>query len=343
MNQSDFRSDQFNLKNVFATMLRGVLGLGAISFMIVTLIGLYGAVDAGYDAVNHFRILFILPAILLALLALIARARAAAIVTLTALLVHAFAIVPEVYARWAERQAEPASHRLKIVTFNMRFHFADPARLRQFVKEEKPDIVVMQEAWGRSATAIDGLRDLLPFRRDCIDTRLCNLAVLSRHRIETAEILPATSPGAEPARPRMASARIDISTITGRRGEMVTVTTTHLSWPLPHERQLSQFEQIAGMVSGPDNRSVILAGDFNSTPWSHVMRRFEDTVPLQRVTRAVHSWPAQRRLAGFILPIPLLPIDHVFVGSKFRAVSVRRGPYLGSDHYPVIAEFAVLE
>ena len=44
-------------------MLRGALGLAALSFMIVTLIGLYGAVDAGYDVVNHFRIWIVLPAL----------------------------------------------------------------------------------------------------------------------------------------------------------------------------------------------------------------------------------------------------------------------------------------
>ena len=72
MNDADLRSDQFNLKNVFATMLRGALGLAALSFMIVTLIGLYGAVDAGYDVVNHFRIWIVLPALPLLLSFLLA-------------------------------------------------------------------------------------------------------------------------------------------------------------------------------------------------------------------------------------------------------------------------------
>ena len=94
MNDADLRSDQFNLKNVFATMLRGALGLAALSFMIVTLIGLYGAVDAGYDVVNHFRIWIVLPALPLALLALVVKARAAATLIIAALPVHAFAIDP---------------------------------------------------------------------------------------------------------------------------------------------------------------------------------------------------------------------------------------------------------
>jgi endonuclease/exonuclease/phosphatase (EEP) superfamily protein YafD len=342
MNDADLRSDQFNLKNVFATMLRGALGLGALSFMIVTLIGLYGAVDAEYDTVNHFRIWITLPALLLALLALVVKARAAAAMTLAALLVHAFAIVPEVYARWTLPHAGGAADRLKVVTLNMRFNFADAAGIRRFVQTEQPDILVMQEAWGKSAMAIDGLKDLLPFRADCVNRHLCNLALLSRLPIRATEIGPASGAGPAAAIPRMLSAEIDLGAI-GRPDETAMIITTHLSWPLPPRLQASQFRQLARKIAGFDPESVIVAGDFNSTPWSHAMRRYDSATPLRRVTRAVHTWPARRRIAGYVLPFPLLPIDHVFAGSKFSADSVRRGPFLGSDHYPVIVEFAVAD
>lgn len=323
-------------------MLRGALGLGAISFMIVTLIGLYGAVDAEYDVVNHFRILFTLPALLLVLLAFVAKARTAAAITLAALLVHAFAIVPEVYAGWSLRAEKSASDRLKVVTLNMRFHYADAVRLRRFVQIEQPDILVMQEAWGKSAVAIEGLKDLLPFRADCINRRLCNLALLSRLPIGSADIVPASGAGPAAAVPRMLSAEVDLGGI-GRPNETATIITTHLSWPRPTRLQASQFRQLARKIAGSDPESVIVAGDFNSTPWSHAMRGYDSATPLRRVTRAVHTWPARQRIAGHVLPFPLLPIDHVFAGSKFRAESVRRGPFLGSDHYPVIVEFSIAD
>ena len=342
MNDADLRSDQFNLKNVFATMLRGALGLAALSFMIVTLIGLYGAVDAGFDVVNHFRIWIVLPALPLVLLALVVKARAAAAMTLAALLVHAFAIVPEVYARWATQSGESGADRIKIVTLNMRFNFADAERLKQFVETEQPDILVMQEAWGKSATAIDDLKELLPFRADCVDQYLCNLALLSRLPIAASKIEPASGAGPAAASPRMLSAEVKLDAV-GRPDESATIITTHLSWPLPPELQASQFRQLAQRIAGFDPQSVIVAGDFNSTPWSHAMQHYDTATPLRRVTHAVHTWPARKRIAGYELPFPLLPIDHVFAGSRFRAESVRRGPYLGSDHFPVIVEFSIAD
>ena len=37
-------------------------------------------------------------------------------------------------------------------------------------------------------------------------------------------------------------------------------------------------------------------------------------------------------------PFPFLPIDHVYVGSAWRTVSVVAGPPIGSDHRPVVVE-----
>ncbi|HSM42720.1 MAG TPA: endonuclease/exonuclease/phosphatase family protein [Afifellaceae bacterium] len=322
-------------------MLRGALGLGAISFMIVTLIGLYGAVDAGYDVVNHFRILFTLPALLLAVLAFVAKARAAAAITLAALLVHAFAIVPEVYAGWSSPAVESRPNRFKLVTFNVAFRLTDAQKLRRFIEAERPDVLVMQEVLGKGVATVDALKDLMPYRSHCMNEQVCDLALLSRHPIVAGDIKRATLVGPNPNRTRLVRADLDIGDLTGKPGRTVTVLTTHLAWPLPQERQQTQFRQLAKLVSALDTVNTILAGDFNYTPWSFALKHFDAAIPLTRVTRSFHSWPTRQTIAGISMPFPLLPIDHVFAGSRFRAESVRRGPYLGSDHYPVIVEFSI--
>ena len=49
-------------------------------------------------------------------------------------------------------------------------------------------------------------------------------------------------------------------------------------------------------------------------------------------------------LAGIFLiglvAFPLLPIDHLYAGPGWATVSVRRGPPLGSDHYPLVVTLA---
>jgi endonuclease/exonuclease/phosphatase (EEP) superfamily protein YafD len=79
---------------------------------------------------------------------------------------------------------------------------------------------------------------------------------------------------------------------------------------------------------------MILTGDFNATPWSAELRRLDRTLGLSRRDRGLATWPAQ--LSGRTWRLPFMPIDHVYAGPDWATVSVERGPWVGSDHYPVI-------
>jgi len=89
-----------------------------------------------------------------------------------------------------------------------------------------------------------------------------------------------------------------------------------------HVNGLSRF---VGQIKGP----VIVAGDFNLTPWSYLFKKFKRQSNLNPVTGKHPTWPANRvNLAQF-------PIDHIFVSSGIKARSVSAGPRVGSDHLPV--------
>ena len=91
---------------------------------------------------------------------------------------------------------------------------------------------------------------------------------------------------------------------------------------------------VAGVVKNLDSSSLLLGGDFNSTPWSFARRRDDRAFGLQRLTRGMFSWPAW---AG---ALTAFPIDHVYAGADWRLLDVRRGPNLGSDHYPLVVRVA---
>ena len=99
---------------------------------------------------------------------------------------------------------------------------------------------------------------------------------------------------------------------------------------------------IAELLNRFPKERLILSGDFNSTPWSFSRRHEDAMIGLERRTRGLFSWPADRGPAGMGLPFALLPIDHVYAGPGWRTVRVERGPLLGSDHYPVIVTLAPL-
>jgi endonuclease/exonuclease/phosphatase (EEP) superfamily protein YafD len=117
-----------------------------------------------------------------------------------------------------------------------------------------------------------------------------------------------------------------------------TIFGVHRPWPTRFVRDREETAALEAMVATrPRDRSIVM-GDFNSTPWSFARRREDKALGLIRRTRALFSWPAER-VSHNRLPalFPVLPIDHVYAGPGWRTVSVKRGPKLGSDHYPVLA------
>ena len=80
---------------------------------------------------------------------------------------------------------------------------------------------------------------------------------------------------------------------------------------------------------------VILGGDFNAAPWSHSVSKLAKVTKTSLLPglRFAHSI---RVIRG--LPKVALPIDHILLPEGAKG-SAKVGPFIGSDHYPVIATF----
>jgi endonuclease/exonuclease/phosphatase (EEP) superfamily protein YafD len=112
----------------------------------------------------------------------------------------------------------------------------------------------------------------------------------------------------------------------------VTVLGIHAPWPTQAALAREHADFLPILRSYPA-ATTILAGDFNSTPWSFARRRDDRDFGLVRRTRALFTWPLAGRHRP---PFPVLPIDHVYAGPAWATVGVARGPRVGSDHYPVL-------
>jgi endonuclease/exonuclease/phosphatase (EEP) superfamily protein YafD len=86
---------------------------------------------------------------------------------------------------------------------------------------------------------------------------------------------------------------------------------------------------------------VIVAGDFNQTPWTPWHGLFLERSGLIDATGT--SWPAATRRPRGGLPWSLLatPIDRVLLRPGIGVTSFTVGPQLGSDHNPVIADLVL--
>ncbi|MGH6992688.1 MAG: endonuclease/exonuclease/phosphatase family protein, partial [Caulobacteraceae bacterium] len=170
---------------------------------------------------------------------------------------------------------------------------------------------------------------LYPFQTSCRPRPTCTTLILSKSPPEASGVFPTPD-----GNPLHSGAWASFGTGAGA----FTVAATHLTWPFPPGRQQSQADRLAGELKRFDRSSLILAGDFNSTPWSFTLRRLDDQLGLVRRTHALFSWPVRTygRRHRLSSPFPFLPIDQVYAGDSWKTVSVKLGPTLGSDHLPVI-------
>ena len=104
-----------------------------------------------------------------------------------------------------------------------------------------------------------------------------------------------------------------------------------------------QMRQLAKDLAGgqifSDNGPVIVAGDFNTTPWSQPYKAFiKDSGVIdvrQRTGRLMPTWPSWA--PGYLFQIP---IDHIFLSPDLSLKWVEIGRAIGSDHLSMTAKIS---
>lgn len=281
------------------------------------LAGQGGRFSAALDVATHFSPLFLAGGGLALVLWLTGGMRGAwtPVLAVIGAAASLWLMAPELKA--AHAAAEVANGQpLKLVQFNLWGDNTDTDATTAWILKTDPDILALEDAFDKSQPVVDAMAARFPHRFSVGSTHLFSKTpILDQRQVFTGSSLWAR--------------------VQGPDGRALTVMVTHLSWPLWWRRYAWQSERLVRSMEELHSDDLILAGDFNLTPWSFAMRRFDRDLGLERRTRAMASWPA----IWAPLP-PVLPIDQVFAGRAWRTVSVERGPKLGSDHYPIVAILA---
>ncbi|MEA1947431.1 MAG: endonuclease/exonuclease/phosphatase family protein, partial [Thermodesulfobacteriota bacterium] len=124
-------------------------------------------------------------------------------------------------------------------------------------------------------------------------------------------------------------------------GTEIQFINTHLGLK-PNERKF-QAEALlgAGWLSHPDCREpIILCGDFNASPFSHVCRRLR-TLLLDAQAELANHCPKKTLFGRF----PFARIDHVFVNPGIEVIGIEvpktELTRVASDHLPLIVEVRI--
>jgi endonuclease/exonuclease/phosphatase (EEP) superfamily protein YafD len=124
-----------------------------------------------------------------------------------------------------------------------------------------------------------------------------------------------------------------------REVAILSISTTRSTHPGTSEFQQAEFKAVADWSLSQQQaqkRSVIIIGDFNSTPWSNRFRQFLRDGNLNNSQRGFGlqpTWPT-----GFPFPL-MIPIDHCLHSESIQTFYRTPGPDIGSDHLPLLVKF----
>ena len=298
------------------SLTRIISAIAVLGVVATLLMGLAGRVSADLDIAAHLmgHALVMLPFAAFALW----RDRRAPLV-LAAGVVCGTALPALLSLGRVDRLAPRTDARpsVRILSINTWHRHRDHDRLVAAIERHDADVVLLYEFGPDKLPLLARLEAGYPHRVGCPEEWRCAVVMLSRGPLIDA----GRTPGERGTRPPL---------VWGQLTGGVTVIGTHIERPLDapdgHVTELRWVARFARRQTQP----VVVAGDFNTTPWAASFRLFAAESGLNHMGRFLPSWPAGR------LFVPQIAIDHAWASPDLVFEQLALGEDVGSDHLPLV-------
>ncbi|MGH8175032.1 MAG: endonuclease/exonuclease/phosphatase family protein [Steroidobacter sp.] len=306
-------------------LIRKIALAGVILSWLALLAGMLGRYAWPLDLFAHFRLHYCAIFLAFGITLLFLQRRILAVAALIGAVVSA---VPVLKYMAPMQSAAAHGEIFRLVSFNIWFRNDDDAGVAGYLRQTGADAIVLQEAIEPVARRLHALLPTYPYAH--FDRSGYGAVVFSKWPLISASAQPLASHGSQ-------AAHVQIDW----RGSVVTLVGVHLHWPFgPRNARLRNQEllgvaAIASAATGP----LLIAGDFNVTPWSPYFQNALAQSGMNDCARGngfASSWPSYATWIG-------IRIDHCLASRHWRVIDVRTGPHVGSDHRPVIADLALKE
>lgn len=279
------------------------------------------------ELATHFKLQYAVVAFILVLALSVARDWRGAVVSAVFLVWHLVGIVP-FYLPCPNATPEAANFR--VVLCNVLGSNKNTADFIAYVHEADADVVIVQELRPHWETALEAIHESYPYRRVIAQTGFFGVGQYSKYPFEEMTSPDNVSYGF----PHFVS-RIDVD------GASVVLGAIHTAPPVNRQNSLHRVDTLGMLreeLAALDD-PILVMGDLNMSPWSPHFKDFAEALRLtdaRRGTGVLPSWPAR---VGKELAI--IPIDYILAGSGVGVVHCERGPAVGSDHYPILADLHI--
>jgi endonuclease/exonuclease/phosphatase (EEP) superfamily protein YafD len=303
-----------------------VVATGAI-LSIATVFGFLGDFWWFLDLFSHFRVQYLSGLLVVALVLLFRRRYRMPTLFALFAVVNFCTIAPLYFGK--EPQPDEGLRSYRALLMNVNSQTGIPDKVTDAIRELNPDIILLEEVNDQWLSALSGVLKAYPYSR--VEPRDDNfgIALLSKHPLIQGHIQEVGEAGVPTV-----VAELDLP------DARLTVIATHPVPPGSREYtrlrndQLERLPEVVKQASSP----VLLLGDLNATPWCHEFQRLLARSGLRDSSQGrgvLGTWPTS-------LPILLIPLDQCLYSAGVHVTGKAIGPKVGSDHYPLVVDFAVV-
>ncbi len=303
----------------------------AASGTLATLIGFFGDWHWYADLFSHLRPQYCVWFGLTIALTLYFRQRLALFIALLGLCINVAALLPYGLPWRNEQGAQAQAAPQTFAIINLLYGNREAARVCDYLRSVKPDVVVFQEVGFFWASALEELSDLYPYRTIKARKDGFGSAIYSRQKPLEATIRVAGERESDYA----------VFATWETDGQRVNLVGVHPDKPDKEWKVKNRKTYLANVTQWCSEKAqagepIIALGDFNATPWSSSLRRFTRETKLRNANQGVifgATWNVYQ-------PHRLL-IDHAFLSQHWSLLHREIGPDVGSDHRPLLVRAAL--
>ncbi len=256
------------------------------------------------------------------------------VVLLSCFIFQALKIYPyTIFSKYEVLEASNTTHpkKISIYTANVLQDNDDGVDLVSSIKKRDPDILLFTETnekWRK--TLSQDLGKDYAFKVEVPLENTYGMMLYSKHPLFNSKVMFLI----EDTIPSIKSQLILASQDT------LQLLAIHPAPPVPQHNP-SSVDRDAEMMkvakfSKESRFPVIVMGDFNDVAWSETTKLFQRVSGLLDMRKGrglFNTYNADNILLRW-------PLDHIFVSSEFRVISVGKGENVGSDHFPFYTEIS---
>jgi endonuclease/exonuclease/phosphatase (EEP) superfamily protein YafD len=308
---------------VVVGVMVGLTGLGTTASFL-------GRLNPLFELLSNLRVQYLVLGAVAALLLLLFQSRRLALVAGVLALVNLLYVAP-LYLAPPIPPGELATQRYRALLLNVHFRNQSFEEVIDLVQNTEPDLIIFLEATPEWVAALEPLRADYPYvESGGLQPHPGSIVWFSRIEPEAIDI----QDFGVPERPVIvAKLKLD--------EQPLTVIGMH---PYPFMagavftagKRLKQLEGLTEFLQRRTGPVMVLA-DFNFTPWSPLYQDLLRETGLRDTSRGFGLQPT---FPAYYPPL-YMPIDYGMVSPEIAVLDHTVGPLVGSDHFPVIVDFAI--